>query len=463
MPSTSFLGGFNSGVPLPQLSWQDVLETLRALYHQPQVRELVRFVFLGTIVQTGRVIGESIIAWLKTLFRVEASFAAGELSYEWVSAYFEDQKLWNRSRVFRVTARHPEKIVNRELALAGNNDGYPEAVYEPDAYAPVFFRYRTWHIITVNKYENVRDNMASLTLHSWGWNRKILDELVQEARTKYMALVRPPTAIAHDWVRREIYELAHRLRCMQSQALVVGLFQGGDFSYDWGLSYVQSKSIMAHAKQVIVSTKQLDVGWNPNHQVRYIPRADAKEYLRWRGIWLQVEFTLAFQDKGSSIKIVFHTTERSVLADFIDAAHVHYNQASVSRVTVHLCDSLGTWSRTVVKSRRPFSTLILTPGVKEQLLADARDFLDSSEWYTFAGVPRRRGYLLYGAPGTGKSSTIHAIAGELGLEIYFISLASPESVALLPVSLSLTLRRINDYSLSRLISETPARCILLIE
>lgn len=34
------------------------------------------------------------------------------------------------------------------------------------------------------------------------------------------------------------------------------------------------------------------------------------------------------------------------------------------------------------------------------------------------------GYLLYGEPGTGKSSTIHALASELGLEIYYIQLAS---------------------------------------
>jgi chaperone BCS1 len=39
-------------------------------------------------------------------------------------------------------------------------------------------------------------------------------------------------------------------------------------------------------------------------------------------------------------------------------------------------------------------------------------------------------------------------AGELGLEIYFISLASPG---------------IDDYSLARLVSDTPSRCILLLE
>lgn len=45
----------------------------------------------------------------------------------------------------------------------------------------------------------------------------------------------------------------------------------------------------------------------------------------------------------------------------------------------------------VTKSRRSLNTLILPRGVKEALLDDARDFLASEEWYTWAGVPHRRG------------------------------------------------------------------------
>ncbi|KAJ7208134.1 P-loop containing nucleoside triphosphate hydrolase protein, partial [Mycena rebaudengoi] len=95
--------------------------------------------------------------------------------------------------------------------------------------------------------------------------------------------------------------------------------------------------------------------------------------------------------------------------------------------------------------------LILPSDIKETILADAREFLASEKWgngIRIPGIPHRRGYLLYGAPGTGESSTIHAIAGELGLEIYFISLASPG---------------IDDYTLARLIGDTPSRCILLLE
>ena len=67
---------------------------------------------------------------------------------------------------------------------------------------------------------------------------------------------------------------------------------------------------------------------------------------------------------------------------------------------------------------------------------------------SFTGIPFRRGYLLYGAPGSGKTSMIHSIAGELGLDIYI---------------LSLTVGSLNDNSLKAFISQLPRSCILLME
>ena len=60
----------------------------------------------------------------------------------------------------------------------------------------------------------------------------------------------------------------------------------------------------------------------------------------------------------------------------------------------------------------------------EALLDDARDFFASAAWYRERGVPHRRGYLLSGPPGTGKSSLVQAVASELSLPIYLLSLSS---------------------------------------
>ncbi|KAJ6471240.1 P-loop containing nucleoside triphosphate hydrolase protein [Mycena vitilis] len=279
-----------------------------------------------------------------------------------------------------------------------------------------------------------------LTLQVWSRDRRVLDEFVQEARAFYRERGEPPPRQDYDY----------------SQSLIVGHFNQADFSYDWVLDYLQSENVMADANEFTVSTKQADSGWgreDPKQIVRFVPSSNTKQRLRWRGHWMQVEFVIGYEDgngrtSGGSINLLLHSTDKSLLTAFIEAARVHYTHAAISRVTVHLTDNYGSWARAVTKNRRAFATLILPDGVKELLLADAKEFLASEEWYTFAGVPHRRGYLLYGEPGTGKSSTIHALAGELGLEIYFISLAAPG---------------IDDYTLGRLIRDTPSRCILLIE
>ena len=65
-----------------------------------------------------------------------------------------------------------------------------------------------------------------------------------------------------------------------------------------------------------------------------------------------------------------------------------------------------------------------------------------------SGIPFRRGYLLYGAPGSGKTSIIHSLAGELGLDIYIISLSKTG---------------LDDNTLNSLIVSLPEHCIAIME
>lgn len=70
---------------------------------------------------------------------------------------------------------------------------------------------------------------------------------------------------------------------------------------------------------------------------------------------------------------------------------------------------------------RPLDTLYLDNGVKAALLADVEAFRDRRKWYAERAIPWRRGYLLIGPPGCGKSSLIAAIAGHLGVPLFTIN------------------------------------------
>lgn len=98
--------------------------------------------------------------------------------------------------------------------------------------------------------------------------------------------------------------------------------------------------------------------------------------------------------------------------------------------------------------KRPLSSVVLAPGVKEKVVADLREFLSSSDWYRDRGIPYRRGYLLYGPPGTGKTSFVKALAGELDYNICMVNLSE---------------RGLTDDRLNHLLCNLPERSIALLE
>lgn len=105
------------------------------------------------------------------------------------------------------------------------------------------------------------------------------------------------------------------------------------------------------------------------------------------------------------------------------------------------------WTLLDRKRHRPLSTVYMPEAIKHGFVADARAFLAGEETYRRRSTPWRRGYLLEGPPGTGKSSLVHAVASALDLPIYVIDLTSCDG----------------DMGLRYAFGSAPARCILLIE
>ncbi|OWM66433.1 AAA-ATPase At3g50940-like [Punica granatum] len=91
------------------------------------------------------------------------------------------------------------------------------------------------------------------------------------------------------------------------------------------------------------------------------------------------------------------------------------------------------WSYNPVKLSHPmtFETLAMDGDEKKDLIRDLEAFMNGREYYRRIGKVWKRGYLLHGPPGTGKSSLIAAMANFLNYDIYNLNLSTVQSDSVL--------------------------------
>lgn len=100
------------------------------------------------------------------------------------------------------------------------------------------------------------------------------------------------------------------------------------------------------------------------------------------------------------------------------------------------------------RPKRHFESVVLDNNIADRILSDVEEFLQSREWYSRRGVPYRRGYLLHGPPGCGKSSYIMALAGKLDFDICQMTLSNSA---------------LSDERLCYLLNVPPPKSIVLLE
>lgn len=75
------------------------------------------------------------------------------------------------------------------------------------------------------------------------------------------------------------------------------------------------------------------------------------------------------------------------------------------------------WAMQTTVKRRKIDSVILKEEIKNKLLSNMEYFFEHPEWYEKRGLAHKQTYVLHGVPGTGKSSTIKALASHFGKNI----------------------------------------------
>lgn len=148
-------------------------------------------------------------------------------------------------------------------------------------------------------------------------------------------------------------------------------------------------------------------------------------------------------DRPRGLTVRALTGGTDALATFRRACRDHLMAQNDRRILV--LDGRG-YSAAV--KRRPLATLCYDKNLGAELVDDMRRFLSEEQWYADMGIPHRRGYLLHGPPGTGKSSLARAFATELELSIKVLTLSD---------------KGMDDRTFQNELRNVPDKCLLLIE
>ncbi|KAJ3720308.1 P-loop containing nucleoside triphosphate hydrolase protein [Lentinula raphanica] len=258
---------------------------------------------------------------------------------------------------------------------------------------------------------------------------------------------------------------------MVSAFWVNAYFDGHDACYDWLMVWLSKQPSWKRSRDVQISTQTygakssaITLDGEENHssslksfrKLSYLPSLSVTYSLWYKGCYMTITRTQEqvqngwFGEKEQTLNISILTRNRDILVHLLQEARTEYIAAQEHHMCIfaHMDGWNNGWTHVASRSKRSLNSIILDPGIKEMLVEDARGFLESKAWYAERGIPFRRGYLLWGAPGSGKSSLIHALAGELGLDIYVVSLGKAG---------------LDDSSLNSLINQLPERCIALME
>ncbi|KAJ7182706.1 P-loop containing nucleoside triphosphate hydrolase protein [Mycena crocata] len=247
---------------------------------------------------------------------------------------------------------------------------------------------------------------------------------------------------------------------------ITACFEDQDASYEWMMVWLSKQPSWNKARDVQISTSSMannaailldgeddaSERFKSSRKLAYLPSLSTTYNLWYKRRWMTITRVQSqtgwYGSKENTLFVSIMTRDHTILSSLLQEARRNYLAAQEHKMCVYVSDTSNNWRHVACREKRSMHSIILDPGVKDILVDDAKDFLLSKEWYAERGIPFRRGYLLYGAPGSGKTSFIHSVAGELGLDVYIVSLSRIG---------------LDDSALGELVNALPERCVALME
>lgn len=227
----------------------------------------------------------------------------------------------------------------------------------------------------------------------------------------------------------------------------------GDESFAWLSRWLSSGSGVVGSRRLRLQTEASASGGEKSRSV--LAPGPGMHLGWWRGRPIVVERWKDSDGGGGTswgrsvphetIRIWIPGRDPALASVLVQDAREFFDRPDPGLLSVYI-PAWGNWRQLAKVQGRSPSTVFSES--LPLLLADARAFLASGEWYSRRGIPWRRGWLLSGEPGGGKTSMVRAVATELRLDLYLLDLGDPA---------------LGDVGLQAIVAQIPPRSILLIE
>lgn len=226
-----------------------------------------------------------------------------------------------------------------------------------------------------------------------------------------------------------------------------------DKSYQWLLSWISHYA--KHTQHLSVETSYLQhESGRVSTKFDFIP-SPGNHFIWYRRKWIRIErnrekqmIDLHTGTPWESVTFTALGTNREIFFSILQEARELALRQQEGKTVMYTAMGAEWRPFGFPRRRRPLASVVLEKGVSEKIVQDVKEFIENPKWYTERGIPYRRGYLLYGPPGCGKSSFITALAGELEYGICLLSLSD---------------RGLSDDRLNHLLSVAPQQSIILLE
>ncbi|KAG6867023.1 hypothetical protein C0991_003940 [Blastosporella zonata] len=269
---------------------------------------------------------------------------------------------------------------------------------------------------------------------------------------------------------------------LRRRMLVTLEINNKDRAYEWFLGWMASQASASKASR--------SAAWLRSHQLSVETLIEQRKngsssalfklvagpgthYFKYQGAWMQVKreretrsMQLMSGVPWETVTLTTLSRDRDLFPRLLSEARDLAMKGQEGKLVIHTAWGIEWKPFGQPRRKRPLQSVVLEPGVSEKIEKDIKSFLERRQWYadrglhcnvrnfippnscSSSGIPYRRGYLLHGPPGSGKTSFIQALAGSLSYDICLLNLSE---------------RGLADDKLFHLLSNAPERSFVLIE